>query len=213
MDELLRKAVRAGSVDGIMAAARSGVDVNARDDGGETALTHAISGELGPERAYACVRCLLGLGARVAEEHPNGGLGTSVHQAAALGYTEALRELLRADGAVALSVFDDIGRTPLICAVQNGRLLEASLLLEAGADVNVHDSETMSNTALSYAVEDGNPALVELLLRYGADPTIQGWMQLSALDRARDAAAAAPLPEQSRVLELLEAEVRAKAKR
>jgi ankyrin repeat protein len=193
-----------------MAAARSGADVNARDDGGETALTYATSGELGHERAHACVRCLLRLGARVAEEHPEGRLGTSVHQAAANGYTEALRELLRADGRVALNLFDDVGRTPLICAVANERLLEASLLLDG--DVNVHDSETISNTALSYAVENANVAMVELLLRCGADPTVQGWMQLSALDRARHAATIAISPAQSRILELLEAEARRKTK-
>jgi len=99
-----------------------------------------------------------------------------VHQAAENGYTEALKELLLADGKVALNVFDDMGRTPLICAVDNGRFAETSLLLDAGADANVHDTETISNTALSYAVQGGSLAMVQLLLRYGADPTIRGWM-------------------------------------
>jgi ankyrin repeat protein len=130
----------------------------------------------------------LKLGARVAEEKPRRALGTSVHQAAGNGFTEALKELLRADGSVSLNLFDDLGRTPLIWAVDSGHLPEAALLLEAGADVNARDAETNSNTALSYAVQNGSLAMVQLLLRHGADPTIQGWMQLSALDRARDAA-------------------------
>ena len=208
MDEPLRKAVEAGSVEDIVTAVQRGANVNARDEGGETALTTATSITLGSERAHACVRCLLSLGARVSEEKPRGGLGTSVHQAAANGYTEALKELLLADGNVSLNIFDDIGRTPLICAVDNGRFAETSLLLDAGADVNVHDSETISNTALSYAVEDGNLAMVQLLLRHGADPTIQGWMQLSALDRAHRAAVDGAAPEQRQVLELLDAEAK-----
>src|SRR5216683_3138892 len=117
-----------------------------------------------------------------------GGLGTSVHQAAENGYTEALKELLLADGKVALNVFDDMGRTPLICAVDNGRFAETSLLLDAGADANVHDTETISNTALSYAVQGGSLAMV----------------QLSALDRARRAATDGCAPEQRQILELLD---------
>jgi len=127
-----------------------------------------------------------------------------VHQAAENGYTEALKELLLADGKVALNVFDDMGRTPLICAVDNGRFAETSLLLDAGADANVHDTETISNTALSYAVQGGSLAMVQLLLRYGADPTIRGWMHLSALDRARRAATDGCAPEQRQILELLD---------
>jgi|GEM_PF-4139791 len=126
----------------------------------------------GPERALACVRCLLRLGARVSEERPKGGLGTSVHQTAANGYKEALKELLAADGRVALEVFDEIGRTPLICAVQDGHLDEASLCLEAGADVNANDVEMIGNTALATAVQGRNLPMVELLLKHEAD--VQG---------------------------------------
>jgi ankyrin repeat protein len=208
MDNLLRKAVQAGSVEDIVAAVQRGADVNARDEGGETALSYATSIELGPERARECVRCLIGLGARVSEEKPEGGLGTSVHGAADHGYTEALKELLSADGKVSLNTFDDMSRTPLICAVENGHLVEASLLLESGADVNANDSEKVGNTALIHAVQNRNVAMVRLLLRHGADPTIPGWMQLSALDRARDWAAGAPAPELREIFELLDEEAK-----
>src|SRR5882762_5811543 len=152
MDELLRETVQAGSVEGILDAVRRGADVNARDKGGETALSYATSIELGSERAKECVRCLIRLGARVSEEKPEGGLGTSVHRAAAHGYTESLKELLSADGKVSLNTFDDMSRTPLICAVDDGHLVEASLLLEAGADVNANESEKIGDTALIRAV-------------------------------------------------------------
>ncbi len=207
MDKLLRKAVQAGSVEDIVAAVQRGADVNARDEGGETALSYATWTELGPERARECVRCLIGLGARVSEERPEGGLGMSVHGAADNGYTEALKELLSADGKVSLNTFDDMSRTPLICAVENGHLVEATLLLKAGADVNANDSERIGNTALIHAVQNRNLPMVQLLVRHGADPTIPGWMQLSALDRARDWAGA-PAPELRQIFELLDEEAK-----
>ena len=208
MDELLRETVQAGSVEGILDAVRRGADVNARDEGGETALSYATSIELGSERAKECVRCLIRLGARVSEEKPEGGLGTSVHRAAAHGYTEALKELLSADGKVSLNTFDDMSRTPLICAVDNGRLVEASLLLDAGADVDANDSEKIGNTALIHAVQKRNLPMVKLLVTHGADPTIPGWMQLSALDRARDWAVGSPAPALREIFELLESEAK-----
>jgi ankyrin repeat protein len=207
-DKLLRKAVERGSVEEIVAAVRGGANVNARDDGGETALTYAASADLGPESAAACIRCLIGLGARVAEERPRGGLGTSVHRAAAYGYTEALKALLSADGKEALNTFDDVSRTPLICAVENVHFTEAAILLEAGADVDAHDGEKIGNTALIKAVQSRNLRMVRLLLKHGADPTIPGWMQRTALDRARDwASGYAPL-ELKEIFRLLEEEAK-----
>jgi uncharacterized protein len=206
MDRLLRNAAQAGSVDGIVDALQRGANVNARDKGGETALTYATSAELGPDKAAACVRCLIGLGARVSEERPRGGLGTSVHTAAAYGFTDALKELLAIDGKVALNTFDGISRTPLICAVDNGHLEEASLLLEAGAEVDARDSANIGNTALIQAVQSRNVAMVRLLIRHGADPTIPGWMQLSALDRARDSARVNP--ESREIFDLLDQHAR-----
>jgi ankyrin repeat protein len=145
----------------------------------------------------------LKLGARVSEERPGGGLGTSVHRAAAHGHTEALKELLGADGKTALKLFDDMGRTPLICAVQEGHLEEACLILNAGANVNARHEQTISNTALATAVQERNLSMVELLLEHGADPTIKGWMQLSALDRARDWSADDADAELRRIFDLL----------
>ena len=208
MDRLLREAVQAGSVEGIIAAVKRGADVNARDDGGETALTYATSVGLGPERAAGCVRCLLRLGARVSEEGPQSRLTTSVHGAAENGYTEALKELLSADGKVAVNKFDDISRTPLMYAVENAHLAGASLLLEAGADVDANDSEMIGNTALITAVQARNPSMVRLLLSYGADPTIPGWMQLTALDRASDWAVEGAAPELREIFELLDNEAK-----
>lgn len=202
-DNRLRDAARAGEVDAIVRAIRDGANVNARDEGGETALTDAAGLQLGAEKALACVVALLSAGARVAEEQVNGGLGTSVHKAAANGYTEALRELLSADGRAALEQFDDGSRTPLIAAAKAGHIAGAALLLEAGADVNAHDLDMAGDPALSYAIEDVNVPMVELLLRYGADPDIQGWMRISPLDRARRVAWKNTSSEAQRIWQLV----------
>jgi ankyrin repeat protein len=102
-------------------------------------------------------------------------------------------------------------RTPLICAVDNGHLVEASLLLDAGADVDANDSEKIGNTALIHAVQNKDLPMMQLLLRHGADPTIPGWMQMSALDWARDWAAGAPAPELRQIFELLNEEAKRRA--
>ena len=59
------------------------------------------------------------------------------------------------------------------------------LLLAAGADVNAHDNRRIGNTALNEVAGDGAFETIEVLLEAGADPTIRGWMNLNALDRAR----------------------------
>lgn len=178
--EALLRAVESGSPEAIRAAVRDGANVNA-DEG--VALHNAVSPKLGPERSAECVRCLLELGATVAASA--GTSDTALHSAAEYGYVAALKALLEADGRVALSTFDDIGRTPLHCAVDGEHVEAATLLLDAGADVNAHHEATVSNTPLSEAVQLADVRMVELLLRHGADPLIPGWMQLTALDHAR----------------------------
>ncbi|CAE7305917.1 ANKRD50 [Symbiodinium natans] len=58
------------------------------------------------------------------------------------------------------------GRTPLMRASQGGTAKVAQLLLEAGAQKDVHDIE--GRTALMYAAWSGHSEVVELLLHAGA---------------------------------------------
>ncbi len=210
-DELtgqLRQAVQNGSPDRILELVRRGAEVNHRDECGETALTYATSIGLGPVRAVACVRCLLELGARVAEERPDGGLGTSIHQAAGNGYTEALGLLLAVDCAVALELFDDMSRTPLILAVEKGHIREAQMLLAAGANVDTHDEARIGDTALIEAIQARKLECVELLLRHGANPTLTGWMRLDAVDHFEEWEKEGTTPALVRVGEHLRAAAR-----
>jgi ankyrin repeat protein len=99
------------------------------------------------------------------------------------------------------SVFDDLGMTPLHYAAQEGHLPVMDLLLRAGADVDAHDERTIGNTPLGDVAGNCSYEVAERLVAAGADPTVQGWMRLSALDRARKR----KRPEGVRVRKLLEA--------
>lgn len=108
-----------------------------------------------------------------------------LHEAAAAGNVEEIRRLLATDHVKLLNVFDELSLTPLMRAAMNGHIEAVKVLLAAGADVNAHDDRRIGNTAINEVAGDGNFEMIELLLEAGADPTIRGWMDLNALDRAR----------------------------
>jgi ankyrin repeat protein len=84
------------------------------------------------------------------------------------GNNESLRQLIR-DGAD-LNRLDPDGRTPLMHAVlgHGADLSTIELLLDHGADANVHD-RLLGWTALHYAARDQKAAVVALLLTHGAN--------------------------------------------
>lgn len=122
-----------------------------------------------------------------------------LHTAAQAGNAALVQELL--GKGVLPSTFDDLGMTPLHYAAKEGHLPVMDLLLRAGADVDAHDERTIGNTPLGDVAGNCSYEVAERLIAAGADPTVQGWMQLSALDRARER----KKPEGVRVRELLEA--------
>ena|ERR1051325_4264832 len=128
------------------------------------------------------VKSLLGSGAKVLA--PIGASGTTAAHLAA-SHPQVLSLLLESGGKRVASKADDLGRTPLMAAVEAGNIESVKLLLDAGADVNARDQEH-GNTAIRAAAFAGSPELVKLLLAAGADPTIPGRMLLSAVDRARE---------------------------
>ena len=99
-----------------------------------------------------------------------------------------------------LDDFDEIGRTPLHYVVIAESVEIATLLLDAGADVDARDEAHAGNTPLAEAAGRCGPQIAEVLKVNGADPTIPGWMQLSALDRA----SGRKRPEGRRVFEMLQ---------
>ncbi|HEY8667585.1 MAG TPA: hypothetical protein VIL86_13035, partial [Tepidisphaeraceae bacterium] len=57
-------------------------------------------------------------------------------------------------------------------------------LIRAGANPNAHDERNIGNTPLSDNVGECSYEMAKRLIDAGADPSIRGWMQLNALDRA-----------------------------
>ena len=85
-----------------------------------------------------------------------------------------------------VNALDDIGMTPLHYAVKREHIEVVACLIAAGANVNVHDEATIGNTPLADNAGRCSLKMAQFLIDAGADPTIQGWMQLNALDRAKD---------------------------
>jgi ankyrin repeat protein len=106
-----------------------------------------------------------------------------LHLAAQDGDLPHIKQLL-AEGTD-INAFDSIGMTALHWAAKKENLEVAACLIEAGADVNARDEAQIGDTALAAVAGNCSFDMARLLVDAGADPTIRGWMQLSALDRAK----------------------------
>ena len=159
---------------------QAGANPNHRDEAGQTALYWATYG--GDDDL---VRRMIKHGASVDEEQPEDG-SFSLHCAAEGGYLSIAQQLLEAGGRNVLDKFDYNNRTPLMCAVVNNEFEVAQLLIKAGSNVNAFDEPNIGNTALRAIGDSGSYEMIKLLLEAGADPNIPGWMQITALDLARE---------------------------
>ena len=125
--EALHRAARAGDIDGLRAAIAAGVDVNARDGRGWTALMHVVN------KGYTLlVPLLLEAEAEADVRAPDGA--TALFMAAVHGHAEIFAQLMQA-GADA-SIPGPQGRTPLevVKLKEGSRILalpEVVALLEA----------------------------------------------------------------------------------
>ncbi len=107
-----------------------------------------------------------------------------LHRAAREGDLSRVKKLLQAKYPV--HRFDQSGKTPLHYAVEAGQLAIVDRLIKAGAKVNAHDERVIGNTPLCDNVMACSYEMAKRLIDAGADPTIPGWMQLNALDRAQE---------------------------
>jgi ankyrin repeat protein len=119
------------------------------------------------------------------------GRELDIFEAAALGRTDRLQDLLDEDPARA-NAFGDDGFHPLGLACFFGHADAARLLLERGADVNALSRNEHVQTAAIHAaaagVGKGEPVryeLVKLVLEHGADPNLPQGGGFRAIDAAR----------------------------
>ena len=117
----------------------------------------------------------------------------NVFEAAALGRTDRLRELLAEDESRARG-FEDDGFHPLGLACFFGHAEAARVLLEHGADVNALSKNEHIQTAAIHAAAASNEQgsgestryeLVTLVLDHGADPNLRQGGGFRAIDAAR----------------------------
>jgi ankyrin repeat protein len=106
-----------------------------------------------------------------------------LHTAAQDGDLDEVRRLVSEGEDV--NGFDDLGKTPLHYAVDREHVEVARHLIEHDADVNARHEPSLGNTPLGEVAATCSYAIAKMLVDAGADPTIPGWMQLTALDRAR----------------------------
>lgn len=141
-----------------MMVREEGVDVNARNDEGQTPLFIAVA-----LNNLAIVEILLMAGAEPNKTYKD---GTSPLQAAVIKGNEHMVEILINHGAD-INHSNNRGETALMLAAKNGRNTIVSELLSKNADVSQADN--MAHTALHYAAEAGYNEITELLLMAGAE--------------------------------------------
>lgn len=126
-----------------------------------------------------------------------------LHYAAQLGDLAVVQALLDEGWIEKINEFDDVSFTPLIWAARNGHINLVKLFLAVGANINAHDEQHCGNTALREVVEVCSLEMVRILVAAGADSTIPGWMQLTAIDKAKERAEKNPGPIAQGILDLL----------
>ena len=153
----LRYAGRKGKLNQVQQLLQEGADVDARGDGGRTALWEAAG-----NGHTDIVKVLLDNGADVNGKADLGD--TALARAASNGHTTVVIVLV-AKGAVG-NVVSNYGFTALMDAAMRGRATIVKILLGAGADVNARANN--GSTALEYATERSHTEVVDLLKKAGA---------------------------------------------
>jgi ankyrin repeat protein len=120
-----------------------------------------------------------------------------LHDAAGRGDLAEVERLLAA--GMQVNRFDELGKTPLHHAAAGGHLEVMRRLLSAGADVNACDDSQAGDSPLAAVAQNCSYEVALCLIQAGADPTLPGWMQVTALQRAERRRK----PEGRKVYELL----------
>lgn len=172
---------------------KQGLDVNAANANGETALDLALRHEANISQ----VRAFLDAGAK-----PGRGRNLAIAIAAGNDFHEALPLLIEHGARVVhTEVNDPSGRGappfsfPLHAAAQQGAVKSAEILLRAGAWVNMPNGngDTPLARAVASTYSDDPGGMARLLMDAGADPLRRNDMGLRAVDMvSRETAEEAP---------------------
>ena len=162
----LMHAVKCGTVDEVKGLLSVGIDVNAKDKRGKTALLIASCSGTDDWGDVEIVKALLSAGAdvNVTDEHGYTALGFASLE----GNEDLVKLLLSAGADVNGKGFDG---TALMSAAMQGRLEVVKMLLAAGADVNTEQSWGYGRTILRNAVAAEEFEIVRMLLSAGAKDT------------------------------------------
>ena len=176
---------RSGQSETVEALLLAGVDPNATDANGRTALMRASQ-----EGHVDIIELLLDQGADVnargalLDAQDNMGW-TSLNRAAHNGHAEIVERLITAGADV--QIRDDEGYTTLLSAAEAGSDAAIRLLLTAGADIAAQAANGL--TALHKAAQSGHLSTVELLISDGASLDARdqgGYTALRYASRGRD---------------------------
>lgn len=155
----LHHAARQGDLEALaLILSASDVNVNERNDAGETPLLAAVRAG-----AMGCVEKLLSVKADPNRPGKNGE--TPLCEAARLGRIVIADMLMRAGADVNAALRN--GQTPLLLAIRERNVDIVRALLDHGADVHVRDSE--GRGALAYATATGLEALTVMMIEAGAE--------------------------------------------
>ena len=151
--DCLHLALKQGDEETIIMFLERGIDINAKDNLGKTALHHAT------ERGdMDIITLLLDRGADI---HVIDNYGrTALHYAARMGDKDIITLLL--DKGADIHAKNNYGDTALHKATERGDKDMVALLLDRGADI--HAKNDFGNTALIYATKRGDKDIITLLL-------------------------------------------------
>ncbi len=170
LEEKFHSALKNGDLKLAKQLIDQGVNVNAKDSSGATALYLAVIGN-----DMRTIHFLLGnevdVNAKIEENY------TLLHVAAQCGHKDIV-ELLLQHGAD-VNAKNKEGATPLHPAAEGGHKGIVKLLLDNKADVNAQEND--GYVALHVAAKEGREEVVELLLQHGAKVNIQENSDYTAL--------------------------------
>lgn len=152
-------AVKAGNREAMRALLKQGVDVNAPEADGTTALHWAVRAD-----DVESVQALLRAGARANVANRNGITPLSL---AALNGRRAVVEALIEAGADVNALLPQ-GQTALMMAARGGHVDAVNVLLSRGADVKARE-QVLGETPLIWAAAENHPGVIKALVARGAD--------------------------------------------